>query len=126
MDQIDIEIKKIINFLGEKKFDQATLLVKRLINEKPDLAILENIYGIIFSSQNNIFEAERCFKRAIDKDKNFFNAYYNLGCTFLKKKEYIFAIDYFKRTINLNSDYIDAYINLANCFFASNKYQFPE
>jgi protein O-GlcNAc transferase len=123
VDQIDIEIKKIINFLGEKKFDQATLLVKRLINEKPDLAILENIYGIIFSSQNNIFEAERCFKRAIDKDKNFFNAYYNLGCTFLKKKEYILAIDYFKRTINLNSDYIDAYINLANCFFASNKHQ---
>jgi tetratricopeptide (TPR) repeat protein len=73
------EINILINFINQNKFDEAEVFVKNLINNFNTSAFLYNISGIIFSKKNNINYSIDAFKKAIDLDENFIDAYYNLG-----------------------------------------------
>ena len=88
MTDINNQIKKVIDLFEKKKINESLELVKNLINENPESAVLENIYGVILSSQFENEKAKECFERSINKDQRFFNAHYNLGVLFLKRKNY--------------------------------------
>jgi protein O-GlcNAc transferase len=123
MTDINNQIKKIIDLFEKKKINESLELVKNLINENPESAVLENIYGVILSSQFENEKAKECFERSINKDQRFFNAHYNLGVLFLKRKNYQEAINCFNQTIKIKSDYVDAYINLSQVLIFLKKYK---
>jgi len=123
MTDINNQIKKVIDLFEKKKINESLELVKNLINENPESAVLENIYGVILSSQFENEKAKECFEKSINKDQRFFNAHYNLGVLFLKRKNYQEAINCFNQTIKIKSDYIDAYINLSQVLIFLKKYK---
>jgi predicted O-linked N-acetylglucosamine transferase (SPINDLY family) len=123
MTDINNQIKKVIDLFEKKKINESLELVKNLINENPESAVLENIYGVILSSQFENEKAKECFEKSINKDQRFFNAHYNLGVLFLKRKNYQEAINCFNQTIKIKSDYVDAYINLSQVLIFLKKYK---
>jgi len=59
-------------------------------------------------------DAEILFKKAITEDKNYAEAYSNLGALYAKFKLYDKAIELYKKAIALKPSYAGAYTNLGN------------
>ncbi len=58
-----------------------------------------------------IKEAQKLYKKIINKDKNNFQLFFLLGTSFLQTTNYLEAISYLDNAIKLNSNYADAYNN---------------
>jgi tetratricopeptide (TPR) repeat protein len=110
------KINLILDLLNRKKFSEAEEELKKLILLVPNNFFLENIYGIILSSQNRYHDAINHFKKSIQMNQKFANAHYNLGSTFMKIGDYDNAIDSFKESIKINDNYFEAYFNLGDCY----------
>jgi len=110
------KINLIINFLNEKKFSEAEQELKKLILLVPNNFFLENIYGIILSSQNLYHDAIDHFKKTVTLNPNFPNGHYNLGSTLMKISDYNNAIFSLKESIKINQNYYEAYFNLGDCY----------
>lgn len=123
MNDINNEFRELLSLVEKKLFLKARLLVEDLIVKNPNVAILENISGIIFLSQLDYEKAIIAFKKAVEKDANFFHAYYNLGITLCKKRDYQQAKKNFQRTINLNAYYLEAYIELSQVLIILGEYE---
>ena len=61
-------------------------------------------------------EAEAAFDKAIQYDKNNYEAYYLRGCAKTNAKKYKDAIADFEKAIELKPDYADAYFNIARVY----------
>ena len=62
-------------------------------------------------------EAEEALTKAIQYDKNNFEAYYYRGCAKVNATKYKEAIADFEQAVELNPGYADAYFNLGNTYF---------
>jgi predicted O-linked N-acetylglucosamine transferase (SPINDLY family) len=121
MQKINDEIKKVIKLFEENNFIDSEKLILELINENPNLSILDNIYGAILLKSDSE-KAKFYFNRAISKDPNFFNAYYNLGLIYLEKKDYLEAIKYFEKTVDINKNYLEGYMALSQALMSLKRY----
>lgn len=121
MQKINDEIKKVIKLFEENNFIDSEKLILELINKNPNLSILDNIYGAILLKLDSE-KAKFYFNRAISKDPNFFNAYYNLGLVYLKKKDYLEAIKYFEKTVDININYLEGYMALSQALMLLKRY----
>ena len=65
-------------------------------------------------------EAEAAFDKAIQYDKNNYEAYYLRGCAKINEKKYKDAITDFEKAIELKPDYADAYFNIGRVYFLLN------
>lgn len=63
--------------LGE--YTAAVEVLNKVVKKEPKWAFASNELGIAYRKQNNFKDAASNFKKAIDKDKNFAHAYFNLG-----------------------------------------------
>ena len=106
------KINLILNLINSKKFFEAEEELKKLILLLPNNFFLENIYGIILSSQNRYHDAINHFKKTVALNSSFSNGYYNLGSTYMKIGEYNNAINFLKKSIKINDNYYEAYFNL--------------
>ena len=61
------------------------------------------------------------FKKAIESDSNYAQAYNNLGTLLFGLENIDEAIDYYEKAINLNKDFVEALINLGSAKRALNK-----
>ena len=62
-------------------------------------------------------EAEAAFDKAIQYDKNNYEAFYLRGCAKINEKKYKDAIADFEKAIELKPDYADAYFNIGRAYF---------
>jgi len=62
-------------------------------------------------------EAEEAFDKAIQYDKNNYEAYYLRGCAKINEKKYKDAIADLEKAIELKLDYADAYFNIGRAYF---------
>lgn len=113
------EIDLLINFLNQNKIDEADSFVKNLINNFSSSALLYNFYGIICSKKNNIDKSIDAFKKAVNLDKNFVDAYFNLG-VILKNISVEESINNFKKVVELDKRNINALSHLG-AIYASKK-----
>ncbi len=86
-------------------------------------AVSNNKLGLVFLKRNLFDEAIIEFKKAIEIDPEFAEAYNNLGYTFLKRNSYQDAIDAFVKGIEKDRSYADLHNNLGFTYFRINKYQ---
>ena len=86
-------------------------------------AVSNNKLGLVFLKRNLFDEAIVEFKRAIEIDPEFAEAYNNFGYTFLKRNSYQDAIDAFVKGIEKDGSYADLHNNLGFAYFRINKYQ---
>ena len=71
----------------------------------------------IWEDKGDLNKAVSLLNRAIRVDNSYWKAYYNLGCIFMKKKNYEIAIENFKQAIKYNPEFAYAYYNLWCCYY---------
>lgn len=84
-------------------------------NPKPASASVYNL-GLKSFEQGDIPSAISFFKRAIDLDPNFIDAYYNLGAIYKKQKNYSESAKAFQKAVDLNPKDYEATFELANSY----------
>ena len=65
-------------------------------------------------------EAEAAFDKAIQYDKNNYEAFYLRGCAKINEKKYKDAIADLEKATELKPDYADAYFNIGRTYFLLN------
>lgn len=81
-----------------------------------------NKLGIVFLKRNLFDEAIGEFRKAIEIDPDYIEAYNNLGYTLLKQQLYEEAIDAFARGIKKDGNYADLRHNLGSAYLSKEKY----
>ncbi|HOW59979.1 MAG TPA: tetratricopeptide repeat protein [Candidatus Omnitrophota bacterium] len=108
------EYQRAIKYLEEKKYNEAIEIIQDSINEDPNQAMLYNLLGLIYLTQNeSITSAIGSFEEAIRLDPNFADAYYNLATVYAgigNRPER--AAEYFRKTIEIDPNYMKAYFGL--------------
>ena len=119
---IKFEIDKIIYLYKSKNFIAALNLSNKLIGLKHNNPFLFNINGIINLSLENWQNALLAFKKTLEYDNKFIEAYNNLGVTYSHLGKNDKAIESYKKAIELNKNYASAYNNLATQYDDYGKY----
>lgn len=83
--------------IPQDKMDEETLLI--LANAEED--------------KNNTDKAIEYLNKSIQKNPKFYKPYYNLGCIFMKKRAYSFAVENFEKAAKLNKKNAYIFYNLA-------------
>lgn len=86
----------------------------------------ENIYLVLsnIAEENNDDNlAIANLNKALNKNYEFYKAYYNLGCIFAKKKSYVLALNNFEISAKYKKDFAPTYFNLGCCFLKLKDYK---
>lgn len=117
------EIKKQLNLLHQEMIDDLEIIF--YIAEKVHSIrhpVSNNKLGLIFLKKNLVDEAIAEFKKAIEIDSEYVEAYNNLGRAFLRQKLYQEALDTLLIGIGKNGSYADLYNNLGEAYYRLEKY----
>ena len=112
----------IFLFFTNAAFSQVEdLEEKKEFNPKPASASVYNL-GLKSYEQGDIESATSFFKRAVELDPDFVDAYFNLGAIYKKQENLPLAIYSFQKAVNLNPEDDEAIFELANCYFQEKNY----
>lgn len=92
---------------------------------KPASASLYNL-GLKSFENNDLDSAITYFKKAIELDPEFIDAYFNLGAIYKKKKDHLNAIAAFQKTVSLDPSDLEAKFELANACFLEKDYKLAQ
>ncbi|SNZ10587.1 Tetratricopeptide repeat-containing protein [Persephonella hydrogeniphila] len=92
-----------------------------VILEDPLSAREHNNLGVAYEKKGKLELAEKEYRKAIKKDKNWDIPYFNLGNIYFKKKEYRKAEEYYRKAIQLNPKNSDAMNNLSYLLYLQGK-----
>ncbi len=117
------EIKDHVNRLHQDMVSDLELIF--YISEKVKTirhAASNNKLGFVFLKRNLLNEAIAEFKKAIDIDPDYIEAYNNLGYVLLKQRLYQDAIEAFSNGIKKDSNYADLHYNLGDAYCHIDEY----
>lgn len=80
------------------------------------------LLGNLLQDQGKLEEAEFAYTRAIQVDKDYYKAYYNLGNIYLQDGRPNMAIEQYQKVIKLRPDYPYAHYNLGCAYLKLGKY----
>ncbi len=63
--------------------------------------------GNFFLRQNQHIEAAKCYEKALEKDPEFIDAYYNIGWILLKAKAYRHGLEYVEKGLSIDPSHDD-------------------
>jgi len=81
--QTDREL--VIKFMGEGDYASAEVLIRKMLDEKPNGAMALNLLAIMQARQGKLKEAEDTLDRAIMSNPRSYQAYYNMAKLMLQK-----------------------------------------
>ena len=122
MNSNNLEIKKILTFFKENKFEDVIVEGKKLFKQRQNDAQLIYLLGLSSIKLENFDDAENYFNKLILLNKNPEN-FYVLGNIQKKLKKFDNAIISFEKAIKINSNFTEAYNNLGSTQKSLNKYQ---
>ena len=116
MDEIDTDIKTLLNLFNNKKFDEVIIKSKKIIKKFPNYLILYNILGSAYQNIESFDLAKKIFIKGNKLDptnvaimNNLANVYKNIG-------ELELSENLFNKIIERNPNYINAYINIYGAY----------
>lgn len=102
--------EKVISRTKQKRDELKTPeQIKKLKTEE---AAQLNSQGIIFFKKNNLLEAEKQFKKALEVNPKYAEAYNNLGLTFKKQKKLSKAMENYNSALKITPEYPECLNNL--------------
>ena len=101
-------------FFKSKDFENAKLVLERLIEINPSNAQIHNNYALALFNLSEFEKALEYLNKAIKVDKKYTEAYYNRGNVFLKLQNSDLALKSFDQAIELRPDYKIALNNKGN------------
>lgn len=111
---LKIEIDKIINLYKQKNFRDALILSNKVIEKNKNIPFLLNLNGLINLSLEKWQNAIFAFKKALDSDDKFVEAYNNIGVAYSHIGDDKKAVENYTLAIRLKKDYANGYNNLAS------------
>jgi len=111
---LKIEIDKIINLYKQKNFREALILSNKVIEKDKNIPFLLNLNGLINLSLEKWQNAIFAFKKALDSDDKFVEAYNNIGVAYSHIGDDKKAVENYTLAIRLKKDYANGYNNLAS------------
>ncbi|MDA7552809.1 tetratricopeptide repeat protein [Candidatus Pelagibacter sp.] len=111
---LKIEIDKIINLYKQKNFKEALILSNKVIEKNKNIPFLLNLNGLINLSLEKWQNAIFAFKKALDSDDKFVEAYNNIGVAYSHIGDDKKAVENYTLAIRLKKDYANGYNNLAS------------
>jgi tetratricopeptide (TPR) repeat protein len=111
---LKIEIDKIINLYKQKNFRDALILSNKAIEKDKNIPFLLNLNGLINLSLEKWHNAIFAFKKALDADDKFVEAYNNIGVAYSHIGDDKKAVENYNLAIRLKKDYANGYNNLAS------------
>ena len=111
---LKIEIDKIINLYKQKNFREALILSNKVIEKNKNIPFLLNLNGLINLSLEKWQNAIFAFKKALDTDDKFVEAYNNIGVAYSHIGDDKKAVENYTLAIRLKKDYANGYNNLAS------------
>jgi tetratricopeptide (TPR) repeat protein len=114
MDNMEDNIKGLINLFNAKKYDLVITKCKKIIRQFPEYLILYNILGSAHQNIGNFNLAKNIFIKGNKMDPTNIAIMNNLANVYKKIGEIELSENMFKKIIKLKPDYINAYINLGN------------
>ena len=115
------DIKFILDLLSSSKFNEAKKEIDTQIIKFPYSSVLFNILGAIFAGQDQLDKAIENYKKAIEINPNYAQAYNNLGIALHKLFRMDKAIESYQKAISINSNFAEPQSNLGNAMLEINK-----
>jgi len=111
MDNLEVQIVKVLSLIQNEKFDEARLVCKKILEIYPENSDLLNILGVIHFKMGNFDLAINSLKTCIKINPRKEAYYNNLGGVYKDQENYNEAIKNFNIAIDLNRNYFGAYNN---------------
>ena len=115
------EIKFILELINLNKIVDAENDLNKKMLTYPNSSILFNIRGAILASKNVLDEAIINYKKSIEINANYAQAYNNLGIAFHKLNKIDTAIKNYKKALSLKKDFAEALNNLGHAYIDFDK-----
>lgn len=110
--EIKLKLDEIVNLYNEKKFSEALELALDLYTSEYNNYLLCNILGAINSMLMLPEKAEYYYKKCIEINPNYVEAYNNLGTCYRGWQKYELAIETYNKALTMNPKSSQAYNNL--------------
>jgi len=115
------ELEGLKILFNKEKYDLLEVKVGQLIKKYPNVPILHNILGVSQSSRSKFEEAIVNFKKAINLNPKFIDAYTNLGIALKNNGELLGSLDAFQNALKINpNNYLSNY-NLGDLYTKFNE-----
>ena len=124
MNNIENEIKILLNLFNSAKYDILISKTKKLIKKIPEYLILYNILGSAYQSIGDLKLAKETFLKGYKMDPNNIAIMNNLANVYKNIGEIEQSEDLFKKIIKKKPDYVNAYVNYGNLKRDNNDFQF--
>jgi tetratricopeptide (TPR) repeat protein len=105
------QLDSIVNLYTKGDFKEALTILKPLINEYPNNALLYNVSGACLNEISETESAIINFKKAITIDSDYSEAYYNLGVVYQKISQNNQALECYQKAISFQHAYPAAHNN---------------
>ncbi|OUW96882.1 MAG: hypothetical protein CBD97_00460 [Pelagibacteraceae bacterium TMED237] len=109
-------IEKLLKNFNKKNYSELRQQILILQIEYPKSIFLLNLLGATNNLLNNFEEAINCFKKIIKLNKNFSDAYYNLGIIYKTINKTEESIKNYTECIKIDPKKFEAYNNLGNIY----------
>jgi tetratricopeptide (TPR) repeat protein len=108
---------------GDKDYLDGIDYYEAALAKDPQNAVLINKIGISELELHRYREAKKSFEHSIKIDKNYANAYANLGVVYYQETSYSKSIHYYDKAISLENDEAVFYNNRAASLFAKKQFE---
>jgi len=112
--QFNLEIKNLLNYYKNNKFDIAEQLSLQMIEKFPDEQLVWKILSMIFLQTERVDKAIDANKKAVELNPKDFEAHNNLGMNLQQIGKFEDAIKCYEHAIKLNPKIPLIYYNLGN------------
>ena len=124
MNNIENEIKILLNLFNSAKYDILISKAKKVIKKVPEYLILYNILGSAYQSIGDLKLAKETFLKGYKMDPNNIAIMNNLANVYKNIGEIEQSEDLFKKIIKKKPDYVNAYVNYGNLKRDNNDFEF--
>ncbi|MBK8643917.1 MAG: tetratricopeptide repeat protein [Saprospiraceae bacterium] len=113
-------------YQSHKNFEKAEYWFKKVINSSGEdicFPCMHNNLGYVYKDTRRYDEAEQQFKKVIQLDSTFNNAYYNLGKVYIAIQRYTDAEQLVKKLIQLDTNKVDGYMYMGILYNVALRYK---
>lgn len=96
--------------LSTRNFEKALARINGQIARTPDRAGLHLLLGKVYAASNDEARAEQAFKKAIEKDANYYPAYIELGNFYARKDSFDNALKQYRESVKVNPNVLSTYM----------------
>ena len=117
------KIQLAVSFINSGQIKEAIGIVESLIKNFPNESLLYNIRGVCSHSCQNYKVAIDDFRKAVELNSDYAEAYYNLGVSYGDLGEIESAKKAYKNALRINNNYPTAQNNLGQILFTQGEFK---